>query len=299
MTMPDPLARREADAIYVLREVFAECARAALLFSGGKDSAVLLHLARKASYPARPPLTLLHVASGFDFRELLVYRDETASEAGLPLVVHTNEAGIRGRVAPWTHGAAYADVMLTEALRQALEAGGYDAAIGGGRRDEERSRAKERVFSFRTAGQRWDPRRQRPELWHLYNLRHGPGESLRAFPLSDWTERDVWRYIEREGLRVAPLYFTAPRPVVERDGRWIVVDDERLPLAPGERPTMRRVRFRTLGCYPLTAAVESEAGSVADILRELASVRMSERSGRAVDRDAPSALERRKREGYF
>jgi sulfate adenylyltransferase subunit 2 len=294
------LDRLEAESIHILREVAAECARPVLLYSIGKDSSVLLHLAIKAFHPARPPLPLLHIDTTWKFREMIAFRDATARRLQLELIVHTNQEGLRQRIEPFGHGAdAYTDVMKTQALRQALDAHGFDAAIGGARRDEEKSRAKERIFSLRSAGHRWDPKRQRPELWNLYNARHGPGESLRVFPLSNWTELDVWQYIERERIEVVPLYFAAQRPVVERGGQLIVVDDERLPLAAGERPRMRRVRFRTLGCYPLTAAIESGAGSVADIVREMRTTSQSERRGRLIDQDGAASMERRKREGYF
>ena len=294
------LDRLEAESIHILREVAAECARPVLLYSIGKDSSVLLHLAIKAFHPARPPLPLLHIDTTWKFREMIAFRDATARRLQLELIVHTNQEGLRQRIEPFGHGAdAYTDVMKTQALRQALDAHGFDAAIGGARRDEEKSRAKERIFSLRSAGHRWDPKRQRPELWNLYNARHGPGESLRVFPLSNWTELDVWQYIERERIEVVPLYFAAQRPVVERGGQLIGVDDERLPLAAGERPRMRRVRFRTLGCYPLTAAIESGAGSVADIVREMRTTSQSERRGRLIDQDGAASMERRKREGYF
>jgi sulfate adenylyltransferase subunit 2 len=294
------LDRLEAESIHILREVAAECARPVLLYSIGKDSSVLLHLAIKAFHPARPPLPLLHIDTTWKFREMIAFRDATARRLQLELIVHTNQEGLRQRIEPFGHGAdAYTDVMKTQALRQALDAHGFDAAIGGARRDEEKSRAKERIFSLRSAGHRWDPKRQRPEVWNLYNARHGPGESLRVFPLSNWTELDVWQYIERERIEVVPLYFAAQRPVVERGGQLIVVDDERLPLAAGERPRMRRVRFRTLGCYPLTAAIESGAGSVADIVREMRTTSQSERRGRLIDQDGAASMERRKREGYF
>ena len=294
------LDRLEAESIHILREVAAECARPVLLYSIGRDSSVLLHLAIKAFHPARPPLPLLHIDTTWKFREMIAFRDATARRLQLELIVHTNQEGLRQRIEPFGHGAdAYTDVMKTQALRQALDAHGFDAAIGGARRDEEKSRAKERIFSLRSAGHRWDPKRQRPELWNLYNARHGPGESLRVFPLSNWTELDVWQYIERERIEVVPLYFAAQRPVVERGGQLIVVDDERLPLAAGERPRMRRVRFRTLGCYPLPAAIESGAGSVADIVREMRTTSQSERRGRLIDQDGAASMERRKREGYF
>src|SRR4030088_370130 len=247
----DYLQRLEVESIHIFREVVAECEKPVLLYSVGKDSSVMLHLARKAFAPAKPPFPLLQIASGWDFREMLDFRDATAEKYGLELLVHTNEEGVRAGVKPWTHGAAYSDIMLTISLRQALDKYGFDAAFGGGRRDEEKSRAKERVFSFRSAQHRWDPKNQRPELWHLYNTQKQPGESIRVFPLSNWTELDVWLYIYLERIPIVPLYYAAERPVVERDGTLIMVDDERLPLADGERPMRKKVRFRTLGCYPL------------------------------------------------
>jgi sulfate adenylyltransferase subunit 2 len=294
------LDRLEAESLYILREVVAACANPVLLYSIGKDSSVLLHLAIKAFYPARPPLPLLHIDTTWKFREMIAFRDATARRLGFELLVHTNEAGLRQGIDPFVHGAGvYTDVMKTQALRQALDAHGFDAAIGGARRDEEKSRAKERIFSLRSAQHHWDPKHQRPELWNLYNTQLGRGESLRVFPLSNWTELDVWQYVERERIEVVPLYFAAERPVVERGGQLIMVDDERLPLAPGERPRLRRVRFRTLGCYPLTAAMESTAGSVADVVREMRTARFSERQGRLIDHDGAASMERKKREGYF
>ena len=294
------LRRLESEAIYILRETAAECARPVLLYSVGKDSAVLLHLAIKAFFPGKPPFPLLHVDTGWKFKAMYAHRDERVRALGLDLVVHTNAEGVAAGVGPITHGSSvHTDVMKTQALKQALDLHGFDAAIGGARRDEEASRAKERVFSFRNAQHRWEPKAQRPELWRLYNARHGPGESVRVFPLSDWTELDVWRYIEAEGVPVPSLYFAAERPVVERAGVLIMVDDDRLPLRPGETPQMRRVRFRTLGCYPLTGAIESEAATVGEIVAELAASRHSERQGRLVDQDGAGAMERKKQEGYF
>ena len=294
------LDRLEAESLYILREVVAACARPVLLYSIGKDSSVLLHLATKAFHPARPPLPLLHIDTTWKFREMIAFRDATARRLGLDLIVHTNEAGLREGIDPFGQGAAaYTDVMKTQALRQALDAHGFDAAIGGARRDEEKSRAKERIFSLRSAQHRWDPKQQRPELWNLYNTQLGRGESLRVFPLSNWTELDVWQYIERERIDVVPLYFAAERPVIERDGRLIMVDDQRLPLAPGERPQLRRVRFRTLGCYPLTAAIESAAANVAEVVEEMRAAHSSERQGRLIDHDGAASMERKKREGYF
>jgi sulfate adenylyltransferase subunit 2 len=294
------LERLEAESIHILREVVAECARPVMLYSIGKDSAVMLHLAHKAFFPARPPFPLLHVDTTWKFRAMYEQRDAAAARYGMELLVYVNREGLARGINPFTHGSqVYTDVMKTQALRQALDLYRFDAAFGGARRDEERSRAKERVFSFRSAQHRWDPRRQRPELWSLYNARMGAGESLRVFPLSNWTELDVWQYIAREQIPVVPLYFAALRPVVEREGRLIMVDDERLPLEAGERPVMKRVRFRTLGCYPLTAAIESEADTVAAIIEEMRHTRTSERAGRLIDHDAAASMERKKQEGYF
>ncbi|HET7757935.1 MAG TPA: sulfate adenylyltransferase subunit CysD [Steroidobacteraceae bacterium] len=294
------LQRLEAESIHIIREVVAECARPVMLYSIGKDSAVMLHLALKAFFPARPPFPLLHVDTTWKFRAMYEFRDAAAKRLGLELLVYVNREGLERGIGPFTHGSRlHTDVMKTQALRQALEHYGFDAAFGGARRDEEPSRAKERIFSLRTAQHRWDPRRQRPELWSLYNARKGPGESLRVFPLSNWTELDVWEYIWRENIAIVPLYFAAPRPVVERDGTLIMVDDERMPLEPGERPTLRKVRFRTLGCYPLTGAIESEADTLPAIIRETLLARTSERAGRLIDRDAPASMESKKQEGYF
>ena len=294
------LERLEAESIHILREVVAGCERPVMLYSAGKDSAVMLHLAVKAFYPAVPPFPLLHVDTTWKFRAMYEFRDRRARELGMQLLVHVNADGLRAGVNPFTHGSQlYTDVMKTEALRQALDKYGFDAAFGGARRDEEKSRAKERIFSFRAAGHRWDPRQQRPELWALYNTRKRPGESLRVFPLSNWTELDVWLYIWREEIPIVPLYFAAERPVVERGGALIVVDDERMPLEPSERPAPRRVRFRTLGCYPLTAAIESEADTLSAIIRETLLSRSSERRGRVIDHDAAASMERKKQEGYF
>ncbi len=294
------LDRLEAESIEIFREVVAECERPVLLYSIGKDSAALLHVARKAFFPAPLPFPLLHVDTGWKFRAMYAHRDEVAALPGVRLLVHRNEEGVARGINPITHGSAvHTDVMKTQALRQALDLHRFDAAFGGARRDEERSRAKERVLSFRTAQHRWDPRNQRPELWHAYNARKRPGESLRVFPLSNWTELDVWEYLARENLPVVPLYFAAPRPVVERDGTLLMVDDDRLPLHPGETPVQRRVRFRTLGCYPLTGAIESDADSLAAIIEELRNSRYSERQGRVIDRDGGSSMEAKKQEGYF
>jgi sulfate adenylyltransferase subunit 2 len=297
--MPRSLRALEAEAIYVFREVVAEFERPVLLYSIGKDSSVLLHLARKAFAPGRLPFPLLHIASGWDFRDMLEFRDRTVREHGHELIVHTNLDGVRAGVTPFTHGTRYADLMLTEALKQALDAGGFDAAFGGGRRDEEKSRAKERILSFRDEQHRWDPRNQRPELWRHYNGRVRRGQRVRAFPLSNWTEADVWSYIHFERIPLVPLYFAKERPVVERNGALIVVDDERLPLAPGEAPRLERVRFRTLGCYPLTAATRSDATTVPQVIAEMLASRTSERAGRLVDADQAASMERKKAEGYF
>jgi sulfate adenylyltransferase subunit 2 len=294
------LRQLEAEAIYVLREVAAEFRNPVLLYSIGKDSSVLLHLAMKAFYPAKLPFPLLHVDTTWKFREMISFRDATARTLGLQLIVHVNKEGLARGIDPIISGSAlHTRVMKTEALKQALEANAFDGAIGGARRDEEKSRAKERIFSFRSRGQVWDPRKQRPELWCLFNARIQAGESMRVFPLSNWTEIDVWRYILAENIPVVPLYFAANRPVVRRAGTFIVVDDPRLPLEPGEAPEIRRVRFRTLGCYPLTGAIESDASSVPAIVREMLETGFSERQGRLIDNDETASMERKKREGYF
>ena len=297
-SMPRSLRALEAEAIYVFREVVAEFARPVLLYSIGKDSSVLLHLARKAFSPGAIPFPLLHVATGWDFREMLEFRDRTVRDHGHRLIVHTNAAGTAAGLRPWD-GPRYADVMLTDALKQALDAGDFDAAFGGGRRDEEKSRAKERVLSFRDAQHRWDPRQQRPELWRHYNGRVRRGQRVRAFPLSNWTEADVWEYVHHERIPLVPLYFARERRVVERDGALIVVDDERLPLRDGERPRLERVRFRTLGCYPLTAALRSDATTVPQVIAETLASRASERAGRLVDGAQAASMERKKAQGYF
>ncbi|WP_262297507.1 sulfate adenylyltransferase subunit CysD [Microvirga sesbaniae] len=294
------LDRLEAESIYIMREAVAESDNPVMLYSIGKDSSVLLHLALKAFYPARLPFPLLHVDTTWKFREMIAFRDRRARELGIDLLVHTNQEGLARNIGPISHGSeVHTDVMKTQALKQALEQYGFDAAFGGARRDEEKSRAKERVFSLRNAHHRWDPKRQRPEPWQLYNGRKRRGESLRVFPLSNWTELDIWLYIHRENIPIVPLYFAAERPVVERDGMLILVDDERLPLHPGERPQLRSVRFRTLGCYPLTGAVESTASTLPDIIRETLEARTSERHGRAIDKDTAASMERKKQEGYF
>jgi sulfate adenylyltransferase subunit 2 len=294
------LRRLEGEAIAILREVAAEFRNPVLLYSIGKDSSVLLHLARKAFHPGKPPLPLLHVDTTWKFREMIEFRDATARRLGLELIVHVNREGIERGIGPVASGSAlHTEVMKTEALKQALDRHGFDAAVGGARRDEEKSRAKERIFSVRGTDHVWDPRRQRPELWHLYNTRLGPGETMRVFPLSNWTELNVWEYIEAEGIDVVPLYFAKKRPVVGRGGVWIMVDDDRLPLLPGERPELRRIRFRTLGCYPLTGAIESAAATSGEITAELRLSRHSERQGRLIDSDETASMERKKRQGYF
>jgi sulfate adenylyltransferase subunit 2 len=294
------LRRLEAEAIGIMREVAAEFRRPVMLYSIGKDSSVMLHIALKAFSPAKLPFPLLHVDTRWKFREMIAFRDATVRERGLELLVHVNAEGVTRDINPITSGSAlHTQVMKTEALKQALDRHGFDAAIGGARRDEERSRAKERIFSFRDGNHVWDPRNQRPELWRLFNTKIRPGESVRVFPLSNWTELDVWQYIAAENIPVVPLYFAAERPVVLRDGALIMRDDDRLPLAAGERPMMRRVRFRTLGCYPLTGAIESDAADVTDIIRELRTSRLSERQGRLIDDDQAASMERKKREGYF
>jgi sulfate adenylyltransferase subunit 2 len=294
------LRRLESESIEILREVAAEFRRPVMLYSIGKDSSVLLHLARKAFFPARLPFPLLHVNTTWKFGEMIAFRDETVARLGLDLIEHVNADGVRDGVSPVTHGASlYTQVMKTEALKQALDRHGFDAAFGGARRDEEKSRAKERVLSFRTARHGWDPKNQRPELWRLYNTRLAAGESVRAFPLSNWTELDVWDYILAEAIPIVPLYFAAPRPVVARGGTWIMVDDDRLPIAPGERVETRHVRFRTLGCYPLTGAVDSTATTLPEIIAEMRAATTSERQGRLIDHDDAGSMEKKKREGYF
>jgi len=298
--LPLHLRRLEAEAIFIMREVVATFERPVMLYSIGKDSSVMLHLALKAFHPAPLPFPLLHVDTTWKFREMIAFRDATAKRHDLDLRVHTNEEGRTAGVNPFDDGSShYTHVMKTEALRQALSAGRFDAAFGGARRDEEKSRAKERVFSFRSVTHSWDPKNQRPELWSLFNTRIKPGESIRVFPLSNWTELDVWQYILAEEIAIVPLYFAAERPVVERSGQWIMVDDARMRLQPGETPQRRRVRFRTLGCYPLTAAIESDASSLEDIVAEMFAARTSERQGRLIDHDETGSMESKKREGYF
>lgn len=294
------LRQLEAESIHIMREVAAEFSNPVMLYSIGKDSSVMLHLARKAFYPAPPPFPLMHVDTTWKFREMIEFRDKAAAESGCKLIIHQNAEGIRQNISPFTHGSAlYTDIMKTESLKQALNKYKFDAAFGGARRDEEKSRAKERIFSFRTDTHRWEPKNQRPELWNTYNARVNKGESIRAFPLSNWTELDIWQYIYLEKIDLVPLYFSAVRPVVERDGMLIMVDDDRLPLEPGEKPMMKSVRFRTLGCYPLTGAVESTAATLPDIIQEMLLTRTSERSGRLIDHDQAGSMEKKKQEGYF
>ena len=293
------LQRLEAESIHILREVVAEAERPVMLYSVGKDSAVMLHLAKKAFYPAPPPFPLLHVDTTWKFRAMYALREKAARDAGMELLVHQNpDAAARG-INPFDHGGLHTDMWKTEGLKQALDHYGFDAAFGGARRDEEKSRAKERVFSFRSASHRWDPKAQRPELWSLYNAKKAKGESIRVFPLSNWTELDIWQYIDLEGIEIVPLYFAAPRPTVERDGMLLMVDDERFRLAPGEVPVERSIRFRTLGCYPLTGAVESEAATLPEIIQEMLLTTTSERQGRAIDHDQAASMEKKKQEGYF
>ena len=290
----------EAEAIHILRETAACFERPVLMYSIGKDSTVLLHLAMKAFWPAKPPFPLLHIDTTWKFREMIAFRDAAVAKLGVDLRVHINEEGVRQGISPLTHGSkVHTDVMKTQALRQALEAGKHDAAIGGARRDEEKSRAKERIFSFRDRNHRWDPKNQRPELWNLYNTRLNEGESIRVFPLSNWTELDVWLYIHRHNLSVVPLYFAKPRPIVERDGMLIMRDDDRFVLKPGEKVVERKVRFRTLGCYPLSGAVESDADTLEKVIEEMLLAHTSERQGRLIDHDQSGSMEEKKREGYF
>jgi sulfate adenylyltransferase subunit 2 len=294
------LQRLEAESIHIMREVVAETDNPVMLYSIGKDSSVMLHLALKAFHPAKPPFPLLHVDTTWKFRDMYAFRDKRAGDVGMDLIVHINPEGLAMKMSPITHGSVvHTDVMKTQGLRQALDKYGFDAAFGGARRDEEKSRAKERIFSFRSAQHRWDPKTQRPELWRLYNARKHKGESIRVFPLSNWTELDVWQYIYRENIPIVPLYFARERPVVERDGTLIMVDDDRLPLKNGEQPAMRMVRFRTLGCYPLTGAIESEADTLPAIIEEMLRTRLSERQGRVIDHDANASMEKKKVEGYF
>ena len=295
------LQRLEAESIHIMREVVAESDNPVMLYSIGKDSAVMLHLAIKAFYPALPPFPLLHVDTGWKFREMIAFRDDIVAKLGLTLLTHTNPEGVAQGVGPFTHGSAvHTDIMKTQGLKQALDQHGFDVAFGGARRDEEKSRAKERIFSFRSAQHRWDPKQQRPELWRTYNARKQKGESIRVFPLSNWTELDIWQYIHLNDVPIVPLYFADERPTVERDGMLLMVDDDRFPLQPGEEPVMRSIRFRTLGCYPLTGAVESRAKTLPDVIQETLLTTTSERQGRAIDKDAGGAgMEKKKQEGYF
>ena len=290
----------EAESIHIMREVVAECENPVMLYSIGKDSGVMLHLAIKAFYPSKPPFPLLHVDTTWKFREMIEFRNQIAERLGMRLLVHINTEGVAKGINPFTHGSAiHTDVMKTQGLKQALEKYAFDAAFGGARRDEEKSRAKERIFSFRSAQHRWDPKRQRPELWRLYNAHKNKGESFRVFPMSNWTELDIWQYIYLEKIPIVPLYLAKVRPVVEREGSLIMVDDDRMPLAPGEKPMMKKVRFRTLGCYPLTGAIESEADTLPAIIQEMLLTNTSERQGRVIDHDASASMERKKQEGYF
>ncbi|HAD26257.1 MAG TPA: sulfate adenylyltransferase subunit CysD [Alphaproteobacteria bacterium] len=294
------LQRLEAESIHILREVVAETERPVMLYSIGKDSAVMLHLAMKAFYPSKPPFPVLHVDTTWKFREMIEFRDTLTKKLGLDLIVHINEEGVAQGIGPFTHGSAvHTDIMKTQALKQALDKYKFDAAFGGARRDEEKSRAKERIFSFRSAQHRWDPKNQRPELWNLYNARKAKNESIRVFPLSNWTELDIWQYIYLEDIPIVPLYFSAKRPVVERDGTLIMVDDDRMELHPGEIPQQKMVRFRTLGCYPLTGAIESNATTLPEIIQEMLLTTTSERQGRVIDHDSAASMEKKKQEGYF
>ena len=293
------LDQLEAEAIYIMREVAAECERPVMLYSIGKDSSVMLHLAMKAFYPEKPPFPFLHVDTTWKFKEMIDFRDRKAKELGIDMLVYTNQDGVAKGINPFDHGSAYTDIMKTQALKQALKKYGFTAAFGGGRRDEEKSRAKERIFSFRNEAQAWDPKNQRPEMWKLYNTKIHKGESIRVFPLSNWTEKDIWQYIQRENIDIVPLYFAAERPVVERDGNLIMVDDDRMRLLPGEKPMMKSVRFRTLGCYPLSGGVESTATTLDEVISETLSAVTSERTSRVIDKEAAGSMERRKREGYF
>ena len=294
------LRRLEAESIHIMREVIAEVERPVMLYSIGKDSSVMLHLARKAFYPARPPFPLLHVDTTWKFREMYAMRERMAGEMEMELLVYANPEAVKLGINPFTHGSAtHTDIWKTQGLKQALDKYGFDAAFGGARRDEEKSRAKERIFSFRSAQHRWDPKNQRPEPWRLYNTRKLKSESIRVFPISNWTELDIWQYIYRESIPIVPLYLSAERPVVERDGSLIMVDDDRMPLHPGEKPMQKKIRFRTLGCYPLTGAIESEADTVLAIIQEMLLATMSERQGRVIDHDAAASMEMKKQEGYF
>ena len=289
----------EAEAIYIIREVAAQCEKPVMLYSIGKDSSVMLHLALKAFYPEKPPFPFLHVNTTWKFKEMIQFRDETAKKLGIDMIEYINQDGVKRGINPFDHGSAYTDIMKTQALKQALTKYGFDAAFGGGRRDEEKSRAKERIFSFRNEEQAWDPKNQRPEMWNLFNTKINKGESMRVFPISNWTETDIWQYIKREKIDIVPLYFAAERPVVEREGNIIMIDDDRFPLKPGEKPVMKSVRFRTLGCYPLTGGIESTAHTLDEIIDETLSAVSSERTTRVIDSEEAGSMERRKREGYF
>ena len=289
----------EAEAIYIIREVAAECEKPVMLYSIGKDSSVMLHLAMKAFYPEKPPFPFMHIDTTWKFKDMIKFRDDTAKKLGIDMIVYTNEEGVKQGINPFDHGSAYTDIMKTQALKQALNKYGFTAAFGGGRRDEEKSRAKERIFSFRNENHAWDPKNQRPEMWKLYNTKIEKGESMRVFPISNWTEKDIWQYIKRENIDIVPLYFAAERPVVYRDGNIIMVDDDRMRLLPGEKPQMKKVRFRTLGCYPLTGGVESDAETLDEIIEETLSAVESERTSRVIDHEEAGSMERRKKEGYF
>ncbi len=296
----DHLDQLEAEAIYIMREVAAECEKPVMLYSIGKDSSVMLHLALKAFYPEKPPFPFLHIDTTWKFKDMIKFRDDTAKNLGIEMLVYRNEEGIKQGINPFDHGSSYTDIMKTRALKQALAKYGFTAAFGGGRRDEEKSRAKERIFSFRNTEQAWDPKNQRPEMWKLYNTKIHKGESIRVFPISNWTEKDIWEYIRREKIDIVPLYFAAERPCVLRDGNFIMVDDDRMRLLPGEKPELRKIRFRTLGCYPLTGGIESEADTLDKIVEETLSAVESERTSRIIDSDSGSgSMERRKKEGYF
>lgn len=299
MSYDSHLDALEAEAIYIMREVAAECEKPVMLYSIGKDSSVMLHLAMKAFYPEKPPFPFLHVDTTWKFKEMIEFRDRIAKKYGIDILVYTNQDGVKQGINPFDHGSSYTDIMKTQALKQALNKYGFTAAFGGGRRDEEKSRAKERIFSFRNKAQAWDPKNQRPEMWKLYNTKIEKGESIRVFPISNWTEKDIWQYIKRENIEIVPLYFADVRPVVERDGNLIMVDDDRMRLKEGEKPMMKSVRFRTLGCYPLTGGVESTAHTLDEIIDETLSAVSSERTSRVIDNEAAGSMERRKREGYF
>ena len=299
MSYDSHLDALEAEAIYIMREVAAECEKPVMLYSIGKDSSVMLHLAMKAFYPEKPPFPFLHVDTTWKFKEMIEFRDRIAKKYGIDMLVYTNQDGVKQGINPFDHGSSYTDIMKTQALKQALNKYGFTAAFGGGRRGEEKSRAKERIFSFRNKAQAWDPKNQRPEMWKLYNTKIEKGESIRVFPISNWTEKDIWQYIKRENIEIVPLYFADVRPVVERDGNLIMVDDDRMRLKEGEKPMMKSVRFRTLGCYPLTGGVESTAHTLDEIIDETLSAVSSERTSRVIDNEAAGSMERRKREGYF